>query len=119
MSAIETLIAQVSLCQIGQWDIPADCKAARAEIAALRLDAAVAAVVWKFIDRMNDVCEQDTADRIVSEFVAAVMPAIDAAIATSRKGRDEQAHRSVSVVLACWLEAYCGAGRRKVWRFNN
>ena len=51
-----------------------------AERDALKKDAAIGAVVWKFIDRMSDVCEVDSADRILSEFVAAVTPAIDAAL---------------------------------------
>jgi len=45
----------------------------------LMQDAAIGAVVWKFIDRMNDVAECDPADRILAEFVAAVMPIINAA----------------------------------------
>ncbi|HCE8379565.1 ead/Ea22-like family protein [Pseudomonas aeruginosa] len=43
-------------------------------------NAAIGSVVWQFIDRMTDVCEQDPADRILEQFVAAVRPAIDAAI---------------------------------------
>jgi hypothetical protein len=53
----------------------------RAERDALRQDAAIGRVVWRFIDRMNDICEQDTADEILSEFVVAVQPLIDAALA--------------------------------------
>lgn len=33
--------------------------------------------VFKFIDRMNDVCEQDTADRIVEEYIAKMNPLIE------------------------------------------
>lgn len=43
-------------------------------------NAAIGAVVWQFIDRMTDVCEQDPAERILEQFVAAVRPAIDAAL---------------------------------------
>ena len=44
-------------------------------------DAAIGAVVWKYIDRMNDVCDEgDTAEVILAEFVAAVNPLIRAAI---------------------------------------
>jgi hypothetical protein len=43
-------------------------------------DAAIGAVVWKFIDRMGDHCEVDTAEKILDEFVAAVMPLIQEAI---------------------------------------
>lgn len=32
--------------------------------------------VFKFIDRMNDVCEQDTADRIVNEYIEKMNPLI-------------------------------------------
>lgn len=48
---------------------------------AMARDAFISAVVWRFIDRMNDVAPEagDPAERIVAEFVAAVMPAIDAA----------------------------------------
>lgn len=51
-----------------------------AEVERLRKDASIGAVVWQFIDRMTDVCEQDPADRILEQFVAAVRPAIDAAL---------------------------------------
>lgn len=45
-------------------------------------DAAIGEVVWRFIDRMKDVSPpEDSAERILSEFVAAVQPAIDSAIA--------------------------------------
>ena len=44
-------------------------------------DAAIGAVVWRFIDRMTDVAPpEDSAERILSEFVDAVMPAIKAAM---------------------------------------
>jgi hypothetical protein len=57
----------------------------RAERDALRQDAAIGRVVWRFIDRMNDICEQDTADEILSEFVVAVQPLIDAALAAQER----------------------------------
>lgn len=43
-------------------------------------NAAIGGVVWQFIDRMTDVCEEDPAERILEQFVAAVRPAIDAAL---------------------------------------
>jgi len=43
-------------------------------------NAAIGAVVWQFIDRMNDVCLEDPAGRILSDFLKAVRPAIDAAL---------------------------------------
>ncbi len=53
---------------------------AQAERDALAKDAAIGRVVWRFIDRMNDVCDIDPAERIVQEFVDAVYPAIEAAL---------------------------------------
>lgn len=38
---------------------------------------AIVDCVFKFIDRMNDVCEEDTADRIVSEYIDKMNPLID------------------------------------------
>ena len=49
-------------------------------------DAAVGGVVWRFIDRMNDVCDADPAEKVLAEFVAAIEPAICAAIDANRKG---------------------------------
>lgn len=43
-------------------------------------NATIGAVVWQFIDRMNDVCLEDPAGRILSDFLKAVRPAIDAAL---------------------------------------
>lgn len=34
-------------------------------------------VVFKFIDRMNDVCEQDTAAHIIKQYTEAMQPLID------------------------------------------
>lgn len=51
-----------------------------AEVERLRKDATIGAVVWQFIDRMTDICEQDPAERILEQFVAAARPAIDAAL---------------------------------------
>ncbi|WAD26633.1 hypothetical protein OS670_19895 [Pseudomonadaceae bacterium T75] len=49
----------------------------RAEVEALRKDAAAGTVVWEFIDRMADPAECDPAENILNEFVAA----LDAAMA--------------------------------------
>lgn len=38
---------------------------------------AIVDCVFRFIDRMNDVCEQDPAARILQEFTKAVDPLID------------------------------------------
>lgn len=37
-------------------------------------------VVWKYIDRMNDVCEKDTAEKILEEFVSDCNPTIESCI---------------------------------------
>jgi hypothetical protein len=34
-------------------------------------------VVFTFIDRMNDVCDQDTAEHIVKQYTEAMMPLIE------------------------------------------
>lgn len=36
--------------------------------------------VWRFIDRMNDLTDEDNADKVLSEFRAAVNPIFDEAI---------------------------------------
>ncbi len=38
---------------------------------------AIISCVFSFIDRMNDVCDVDTADRIVSEFTTKMNPLIE------------------------------------------
>jgi hypothetical protein len=43
-------------------------------------DAAIGKIVWRFIDRMNDVTPGDDTDRILREFVTAVEPAISVAL---------------------------------------
>lgn len=53
------------------WELKQERDALRAEVEALRKDAAAGAVVWKFIDRMADPAECDPADVILAEFVAA------------------------------------------------
>ena len=53
---------------------------AQAVIEQYKQDAAIGAVVWKFIDRMGDHCEVDKAETILDQFVAAVTPHILAAI---------------------------------------
>jgi len=39
-------------------------------------NAEIADVVFRFIDRMNDYCDADPAERILDEFTRAVQPAI-------------------------------------------
>lgn len=52
-----------------------------ARIAELEKEAAIADVVWKFIDRMGDIDPQyDPAEKILNEFYSAVHPAIEAAL---------------------------------------
>lgn len=49
-----------------------DYERLQAECENLRKDAEMGRVVWKFIDRMNDVCpESDPADKILADFVIA------------------------------------------------
>lgn len=64
----------------GSHTIPLYFNPPSAEIEELRKDAAIGRVVWKFIDRMDDVDDCDPANKILAEFVAAVMPHIDAAM---------------------------------------
>jgi hypothetical protein len=56
-------------------DLERDLATANATIDALQARLAeserISEVVWRFIDRMNDVCEQDPAEKILAEFVAA------------------------------------------------
>ena len=40
-------------------------------------DAQIVTCLFRYIDRMNDVCDEDPADTILSEFVADVMPFIN------------------------------------------
>ena len=42
--------------------------------------AKIGRIVCRFIDRMSDHCEEDPAVKILDEFVAAVMPTINAAL---------------------------------------
>lgn len=58
-----------------------DLAAAKAEMFRLEKDSAIGAVVWRFLDRMNDYCSVDPAETILDEFVIA----IDAAIAGESK----------------------------------
>lgn len=46
----------------------------------LGLDAAIGGVVWKYIDRMNDHCDRDPAERILEAFTESVNPHVWAAI---------------------------------------
>lgn len=49
-------------------------------------DAEIGKVVWRFVDRMNDVSPpEDSAERILGEFVAAVTPLLLRAIDQQRK----------------------------------
>ena len=47
-------------------------KTAAYAIEELQRDARLGRVVWRFIDRMNDTTEQDTAAAILKEFVVAI-----------------------------------------------
>ena len=40
-------------------------------------DKEIASVVFEHIDRMNDYCDEDQAQKILDEFTKEVMPAID------------------------------------------
>lgn len=74
------------------------CKDAEAVVHALMLDstmldsamatndAKIVTCLFRYIDRMNDVCDEDPADTILREFVADVMPLISERI---RKRRDD------------------------------
>jgi hypothetical protein len=56
-------------------------KEQHAEIQRNAEDAAIGQMVWKFIDRMTDVsAPDDSADKILSDFVGAVNPLMDAAM---------------------------------------
>lgn len=48
-------------------------------------DAKIGKVVWNYIDRMNDPCGEDTAEKILAEFTTAVGPAINESIAHSQE----------------------------------
>jgi len=54
-----------------------------ARLAEAGRDAEIGRVVWRYIDRMNDVAPEagDPAEKILAEFVASVEPLILAAIA--------------------------------------
>ena len=58
------------------------------QLAAARKDAEIGRIVWKFIDRMNDVDPDsgDGAERILNEFIKAIDSAIDSAIAAHKEG---------------------------------
>lgn len=87
---IHRLEARIAELEASVLKITADCNAVvcgksdritelEAEVARLRVDAAIGAVVWKYIDRMNDVVPSDPAERILCEFCHAVQPVMDAA----------------------------------------
>lgn len=42
--------------------------------------------VWRFIDRMNDLTDEDNADKVLAEFRAAVNPIFDEAIRAKGRG---------------------------------
>jgi hypothetical protein len=61
--------------------IRAELEKLRQRCEELEADARIGRVVFRFIDRMNDVCEDiDPAENILAEFVTAVEPEIMAAI---------------------------------------
>lgn len=48
-------------------------------------DAQIVTCLFRYIDRMNDVCDEDPADTILSEFVADVMPLMMRRLAIASK----------------------------------
>lgn len=42
------------------------------------MDEDIINTVYKYIDRMNDICEQDTAEQVLADFLAEMNPIIDA-----------------------------------------
>ena len=48
-------------------------------------DAQIVTCLFRYIDRMNDVCDEDPADTILSEFVADVMPLMMSRLAIASK----------------------------------
>lgn len=66
-------------------ELELEIDALKSEGDALRADAEIGKVVWDFVDRMNDVCEEDRADKILLQFVEAVMPKIETASDAARK----------------------------------
>ncbi len=47
-------------------------------------DAEIGRVVWRFIDRMQDYCEVDTAERILDQFIEAVSIPLEKALDHTR-----------------------------------
>jgi len=53
-------------------------------------DAQIVTCLFRYIDRMNDVCDEDPADTILSEFVADVMPFINERIRNRRDDNEAE-----------------------------
>ena len=49
------------------------------------INAQIVDCLFRYIDRMNDVCDEDPADTILSEFVADVMPLMMRRLAIASK----------------------------------
>ncbi len=81
------------------------CKDAEAVVHALMLDstmldsamatddAKIVTCLFRYIDRMNDVCDEDPADTILREFVADVMPFINERISKAWPQKKTQQRR--------------------------
>lgn len=50
-------------------------------------DASIGRVVWRYIDRMTDLTDRDSADRVLAAFLAEVEPIINAIIDAAREER--------------------------------
>ncbi len=59
----------------------------------------VTELVMRHIDRMNDVCEQDTADNIIASFIAQFDPLFDTYIAEKRS---DKSSAEKAAVLSPW-----------------
>ena len=80
------------------------CKDAEAVVHALRIDSdlldstlatnaiGIVNCLFRYIDRMNDVCDEDPADTILREFVADVMPLISERI--RKRSDDHEAQKA-------------------------
>jgi len=66
---------------IGRTNLQEICAEFEKRLAEAERDAVIGKVVWSFIDRMNDIAPpEDSAEKILSDFVAAVTPKINAAL---------------------------------------
>ena len=71
---------EMELSDGGREDLAEFVHDATCENKTVRMDTINAQIVdclFRYIDRMNDVCDEDPADTILREFVADVMPFIN------------------------------------------